>query len=372
VLTSSFDLDDPFDVFEEKSSSNTKRVCVTFAVIALAIGGLDFMNIRPLDTAAAFVHAHFNGGVESAIDTSSSVTVAVPREVLAHFAAAAAKDAIEVAMVAPPNLKPATLDDIAQHAEEMAKKMRDATHAEAMPEPTPPAATMQLASLTQDVLPEMESDAPMGTISLPDTIAVLPPPAPGAPPPSPAERLHLVGKERAHAERCLANAIYFEARDQPHQGQVAVAQVVMNRVFSGVYPRDVCGVIYQNSERHLACQFTLACNGKRKVINERAAWARAKRIARETLDGVLYVPEVGTATHYHATYVRPNWVREMHRLAREGTHLFYRPIAWGSGADEPIWSRQQKAAMSSPQKIAIKQVAANGKIRQLAANSKKR
>ncbi len=424
MLTRSIDLDDPSDVtIEEKIFSNAKRVCVTFAVAALAISGLDLLNIRPLERAAEFVQAHRNADIaewpalirtgiaQIALDSPASVTVAIPGEALAMtpppppparaaFASAAAappatdidikipdavadeapsvdtgpatatvannaavadlaaarrKDAVEVAMVAPPTLKPATLADLAQHAQDMANKARDSARAELPASASPAAATMQLASLTPNALPDGQAAAQASKISLPDMIAVLPPPAPGAPPPSPAERLHLEGKERARAERCLANAIYFEARDQPYKGQVAVAQVVMNRVFSGIYPHDVCGVIYQNANRHLACQFTFACNGKRKIIDERAAWARANRIARQTLDGVLYVQAVGTATHYHATYVRPSWVHEMHRIAREGTHLFYRPIAWGSGANEPVWSREQQDAQ-----------------KQLASNSKKR
>jgi hypothetical protein len=204
---------------------------------------------------------------------------------------------------------------------------------------------MQLASIDPNALPQAAVPQPaVIQIALPAHIAVLPPPAPGVPPLSPAQRLHLEGKDRAKAELCLSNAIYFEARDQPYIGQVAVAQVVINRVFSGVYPHDVCGVIYQNAQRHLACQFTFACDGKRKTINEFGSWARARRIARETLDGQLYVQAVGTSTHYHASYVHPNWVHEMHRFAREGIHLFYRPIAWGNGSDEPIWSRAQLAS----------------------------
>ncbi len=124
--------------------------------------------------------------------------------------------------------------------------------------------------------------------------------------PSPAERLHLSATSLARAERCLANAIYFEARDEPVRGQMAVAQVVLNRVFSGFYPKDVCGVIYQNANRHLDCQFTFACDGKRNSVNERSAWARASRIAAQTLAGEIYDPAVGTSTHYHALYVHPN------------------------------------------------------------------
>ena len=204
----------------------------------------------------------------------------------------------------------------------------------------------KLASLDAGVLPAAVAPQPaVMHVSLPATIAVLPPRAPGAPPPSPALRLHLEGKSRAKAEQCLAKAVYFEARDQPYRGQVAVAQVVINRVFSGIYPRDVCGVIYQNASHYLGCQFTFACDGRRKVINEYDAWARARRIARETLDGVLYIEAVGTATHYHASYVHPSWVHEMRRFTREGVHLFYRPRAWGSGADEPIWSRAELVAL---------------------------
>jgi spore germination cell wall hydrolase CwlJ-like protein len=170
-------------------------------------------------------------------------------------------------------------------------------------------------------------------------------PLPRAMPPlSPAERLELSGKEYVRAERCLANAIYFEARSEPIRGQMAVAQVVINRVFSGFYPNDVCGVVYQNAHRHLSCQFTFACDGKSKAITDRRHWAVASRIARQTLDGQIYVPEVGKSTHYHAAYVRPNWVREMRKLVRYGLHSFYRPYAWGNGNEEPVWGPSDSAA----------------------------
>jgi spore germination cell wall hydrolase CwlJ-like protein len=160
---------------------------------------------------------------------------------------------------------------------------------------------------------------------------------PGHNPKSPAERLGLVDKARAKAEKCLANAVYFEARGEPVRGQIAVAQVVMNRVFSGYYPHDVCGVVYQDANRHLACQFTFACDGIPDVVNEPEAWVRARQIARDTLDGKLWLPDVGKATHYHAYWVRPYWVREMHKLDRIGVHTFYRPRVWGDGADAPVW-----------------------------------
>jgi spore germination cell wall hydrolase CwlJ-like protein len=156
-------------------------------------------------------------------------------------------------------------------------------------------------------------------------------------PMSPAERLRLDDKGRAKAVKCLTEAIYFEARGESVRGQIAVAQVVMNRVFSGYYPGTVCGVVFQNANRHLACQFTFACDGIPEVVREPEAWDRAKKIAAETLDGQLWLPEVGKATHYHAYWVRPSWVHEMTRMYKLGVHTFYRPKRWGDGADAPEW-----------------------------------
>lgn len=168
-----------------------------------------------------------------------------------------------------------------------------------------------------------------------------PRPAPAAETPSqgaapsaghPATTLGLTGQAHARAERCLAEAVYWEARSEPERGQMAVAQVVLNRAVSGFYPRDVCGVVYQNAHRYLACQFTFACEGRRSLApTEAEPWSRASRIARDMMAGQLWLPEVGHATHYHATYVRPWWARSMNRLQQIGVHVFYRPRNWGSG-----------------------------------------
>jgi len=111
----------------------------------------------------------------------------------------------------------------------------------------------------------------------------------------------------------------------------------MNRVFSDFYPDNVCDVVYQNAKRHLACQFTFACDGIPDIVTEPEAWRRAKRIAGDMLDGKLWLSEVGKAPHYHAYWVRPSWVHEMKKLYKLGVHTFYRPRAWGNGADEPNW-----------------------------------
>lgn len=170
----------------------------------------------------------------------------------------------------------------------------------------------------------------------------------GKHPKSPAERLGLEGAARLKAEKCLAEAIYFEARGEPVRGQIAVAQVVLNRAFSGFYPNTVCGVVYQNKHRWLACQFSFACDGSmRKGIRETELWTRAQKIAKEMLDGRLWLPEVGKSTHYHAYWVRPSWVREMKRLYKFGVHTFYRPRAWGDGSEAPAWGSPEVTAAVS-------------------------
>lgn len=125
---------------------------------------------------------------------------------------------------------------------------------------------------------------------------------------------------------CLATGIYFEARGESYRGQVAVAQVIMNRVEHANYPSTICGVVYQNQHRRNACQFSFACDGKTNVnrTTEVAAWALAQEITQTVLNNEIYLPEVADATHYHATYVRPHWARNMTRLTQIGLHIFYR------------------------------------------------
>ena len=166
---------------------------------------------------------------------------------------------------------------------------------------------------------------------------------------TPAERLGLADEKlRAKSEKCLAEAIYFEARGEAVRGQIAVAQVVMNRAFSGFYPNTVCGVVYQNKHRHFACQFTFACDNNPDVIREPDMWERARKIAKAMLDGQIWLAEVGKSTHYHAYYVHPSWVNEMKRMYKFGVHTFYRPKAWGDGSEAPSWGTPaQTAALSA-------------------------
>lgn len=165
---------------------------------------------------------------------------------------------------------------------------------------------------------------------------------------TPAERLGLFDdKLRAKQEKCLAEAVYFEARGEAVRGQIAVAQVVLNRAFSGKYPDSVCGVVYQNKHRHMACQFSFACDNHPEVIREPDMYDRAQKIAKASLDGQLWLPEVGKSTHYHAYWVRPGWVSEMKRMYKTGVHTFYRPRKWGDGSDAPSWGTSEETAAIS-------------------------
>jgi spore germination cell wall hydrolase CwlJ-like protein len=125
-------------------------------------------------------------------------------------------------------------------------------------------------------------------------------------------------------QRCLAEAVYFEARSESEEGQAAVAQVVLNRVRSGLYPSSICGVVYQNRHRHLACQFTFACEGKALRTNDTESWDAAKRVAGAVLEGKTYLTDVGGATHYHANYVKPYWARRLKKMDVIGRHIFYK------------------------------------------------
>jgi hypothetical protein len=142
-------------------------------------------------------------------------------------------------------------------------------------------------------------------------------------------------KDSARQMRCLAEAIYFESRSEPEEGQAAVAQVVLNRVRSGIYPTTICGVVYQDRNRPFACQFTFACEGKSLRVEEPGPWAVATRIAQDVVSGANYNPKVGEAVNYHANYVAPFWVGYLKKVDHIGAHIFYAMrdgVNWAPGA----------------------------------------
>ncbi|WP_037149626.1 cell wall hydrolase [Rhizobium freirei] len=130
-------------------------------------------------------------------------------------------------------------------------------------------------------------------------------------------------------QQCLATGIYFEARGEAVKGQAAVAQVILNRVRNPAYPKTICGVVYQNEDWHNACQFSFACDNIKKRVNSPEHWHIARQVAMAVTAGKIWLPEVGSATHYHAVYVRPKWAAEMVKVGRIGMHIFYRTYGGG-------------------------------------------
>ncbi len=123
--------------------------------------------------------------------------------------------------------------------------------------------------------------------------------------------------------RCLAEALYFEARGETIKGQFAVAEVIRNRVSSKRFPGSYCGVINQGTGKKYQCQFSYTCDGNAEVIAEPAAYARVAKVARAVIDGKA--PDLTDgATFYHTTAVRPSWARKFVNTTRIGVHLFYR------------------------------------------------
>lgn len=133
----------------------------------------------------------------------------------------------------------------------------------------------------------------------------------------------------AREQKCLAEAIYFEARGESVEGQVAVAQVVLNRVKNPAYPDSICGVVYQNQHKRNRCQFSYACDGIKDRISSPKAWELAKKLAREVSDGKRFLKMVDASTHYHATYVNPRWAKSMVKRGQVGLHIFYKTHTGG-------------------------------------------
>ena len=128
---------------------------------------------------------------------------------------------------------------------------------------------------------------------------------------------------------CLTAAVYYEGGNESVQGKRAIAQVILNRVRHPAFPRSICGVIYQGSERRTGCQFTFTCDGSLMRKPARASWDRARIVAVAAIEG-LVEPAVGMATHYHANYVVPYWASSLDKIAAIDTHIFYNwKGSWG-------------------------------------------
>ena len=142
---------------------------------------------------------------------------------------------------------------------------------------------------------------------------------------------------------CMALNIYHEAKNQPFEGQIAVAQVVLNRVKDKRYPNNICEVVEQgpvyeswktrNDDTQDAvywpvknrCQFSWYCDGKKDEPNYNSkSWSKALNYAVIVLGGDITLDVTSGATHYHATYVEPNWAGSLQLIGTIGKHVFYR------------------------------------------------
>ena len=149
--------------------------------------------------------------------------------------------------------------------------------------------------------------------------------------------------DSARALTCLTQAVYYEAGLEPKIGQEAIAQVVLNRLRHPAYPKSICGVVYQGASRPTGCQFTFTCDGSLTRPRNPVLWRDAESIAMQALGGHV-VREVGTATHYHASYVVPYWAPTLVKMVKLGQHIFYR---WtGPGGEPPAFGGRYEGAES--------------------------
>ncbi|MDQ2893703.1 MAG: cell wall hydrolase [Pseudomonadota bacterium] len=193
--------------------------------------------------------------------------------------------------------------------------------------------------------------------------------------PNPAARPFQFGGDdanRARATDCLAAAVLYEAGDDP-VGEQAVAQVVLNRLRHPAFPKTVCGVVFEGSERSTGCQFTFTCDGALARKPPEAGWKRAEQIASAALHGAVYKP-VGQSTHYHTDWVVPYWQSSLDKVAAVHTHLFFRWTGWWGtpaafnrvpSSDEPV--ERQLAAWSDAHKMGLAMDEASGTLDDAAA-----
>lgn len=194
--------------------------------------------------------------------------------------------------------------------------------------PAPPVEPVQYADIAPEDAVKINAAIPFST----------------APNPS-ARPFKLSAGEEDHARSvdCLAAAAYYEAAAEGDDGMRAVAQVVLNRLRHPAFPKTVCGVVFQGSERATGCQFTFTCDGSMARAPSIAGWKRAREIAEAALKGKVFKP-VGYSTHYHTNWVVPYWSGSLDKVAQVGTHLFFRWQGWwgtpgafrgGHGGSEP-------------------------------------
>ncbi len=138
--------------------------------------------------------------------------------------------------------------------------------------------------------------------------------------------LNRVVLERMLAEqRCLAEAMYYEARGEGPDGEKAIAEVVFHRMRAAGFPHSICGVVYQRAATGRGCQFSFTCNGQMENPKTSGAWARARRLAGRILTGLVQLGDMTEdAIAFHAVAVQPGWGDHLIRTIQIGNHVFYR------------------------------------------------
>lgn len=138
------------------------------------------------------------------------------------------------------------------------------------------------------------------------------------------EALEALPKAKGGSEwQCLTEALYFEARGESLIGQVAVAEVILNRKAHTRFPKSVCGVINQGAKRKTGCQFSYKCDGHKEVFSERGAYESVGKLAQLMLDGGASRDLTKGATFYHTKAVSPSWSRKLKKTAIIGEHMFF-------------------------------------------------
>ncbi len=122
--------------------------------------------------------------------------------------------------------------------------------------------------------------------------------------------------------KCLAEALYFESRGEQLEGQIAVADVIINRKNSKTFPDTICRVVSEGSHKRNACQFSYNCDGKLELIHDKRAYRRIAKLSSLLLNGA-FADITGGATFFHASEVNPGWAKKFRETKKIGRHIFY-------------------------------------------------
>jgi spore germination cell wall hydrolase CwlJ-like protein len=126
---------------------------------------------------------------------------------------------------------------------------------------------------------------------------------------------------------CLAEAMYYEARGEGQDGQLAVAEVIYNRMRSGSYPKTICQIVFEGSRLRTGCQFSFTCDGELHYARNPRVWRHMRRLALQIVLGQVQLGDLtGGALSFHAVSVAPGWSDSMEQTTQIGNHIFYRPV----------------------------------------------